>query len=486
MTIDIAILENCFNNFSDLILSEEGSQFKTFKSSKYINKTEHYKYSVYEEARENLGNTWWRPETIGTGGIQKKVSDAIKSKVNHNNQVVNNNLIDWRIKDSFSKRPVNSSLERTFFNFYKSKIKDSEAFDQFISEGLSYQLIAYLCFIKDINRFMPISQARFDDIFVMLGVDFNTSGNVSWENYSTYNDLIKQTRSFLRTKDINTTLLDAHSFLWIIGNQMSEVNRTSLTKALTSQVRIIENERKEVNAKPNISEKLSINDWVEILKDKGLTKEFDLSVFQTLYSFTEHKASAGDVAKILNKTHSPINLEIGRYAKRIATKYDIDITARSNEEFKYWDLYFNGWDEGTKFIWQLRPEIVKALEIAGLTGVETYPDELAPASIETLYEGSKRTVIVNSYERNSKARRLCIDHWKAACAVCEFDFEKMYGEIGKGFIHVHHLNLISQVGETYQVDPIKDLIPVCPNCHSMLHRKEPPYEIDQLKMLINR
>ena len=148
-------------------------------------------------------------------------------------------------------------------------------------------------------------------------------------------------------------------------------------------------------------------------------------------------------------------------------------------------MFFNGWDEGTKFVWQLRPELVEALVASGLTGDEIYPDELPPENTEELFEGLKRTVTVNSYERNSKARQLCVKHWKAVCAVCTFDFEKTYGEIGKGFIHVHHLTPVSQIGKAYQVDPINDLIPVCPNCHSMLHRQEPPLTIDELKTLLN-
>lgn len=109
-------------------------------------------------------------------------------------------------------------------------------------------------------------------------------------------------------------------------------------------------------------------------------------------------------------------------------------------------------------------------------------EKLIKESTEELFEGVKKTVTVNSYERNPKARQLCVKYWKAICAVCEIDFEKTYGKIGKGFIHVHHLTPVSLIGETYQVDPIKDLIPVCPNCHSMLHKCEPPLTIEELKM----
>ena len=84
-------------------------------------------------------------------------------------------------------------------------------------------------------------------------------------------------------------------------------------------------------------------------------------------------------------------------------------------------------------------------------------------------------------ERNPYARGVCIKHYGYICFVCVFDFEKRFGELGKNFIHVHHLTQVATVGKTYEVDPIKDLRPVCPNCHAMLHRQNPPLTIEELK-----
>jgi len=369
MVVEIETLSKLFVEFTDFIKNSSGEDFQTFATSKYLINNENYKYKVYDEARESLGNTRWKPEDIGTGKIQKAVNTSIKTRVNHNFQMVDNNLIDWRKKDDFSKRAVDGALEKTIFDFYKSKSRDNEAFDLFLSEGLNYQFIAYLFFIKDCNRFLPISQERFDKIFEKIGVlDFKTRNNSSWENYSEYCNIIRQVRDYLRTKDKNATLLDAHSFLWILGNQMQR-NPIVVSLAPIRQVEIQKN--------------------IEILK----TIEPD-----------EH----------------------------------------------------------------------------------LFPDELPVEILEELFEGVKRTVIVNLYERNPKARKQCIEHWKAICAVCRFDFEDFYGEIGKGFIHVHHLTPVSQIGELYQVDPINDLIPVCPNCHSMIHRYEPPLTVDELKIAIKR
>ncbi len=102
-----------------------------------------------------------------------------------------------------------------------------------------------------------------------------------------------------------------------------------------------------------------------------------------------------------------------------------------------------------------------------------------------MFEGASETVSVNVYERNTAARNKCIQHHGAVCCVCNFDFERVYGEIGIGFIHVHHIVPLHQIGESYVVDPIKDLRPVCPNCHAMLHRKNEVMTVDTLKKLIN-
>ncbi len=110
---------------------------------------------------------------------------------------------------------------------------------------------------------------------------------------------------------------------------------------------------------------------------------------------------------------------------------------------------------------------------------QEFPNELPDP--DSVTEGAKQTVTVNRYERNATARLKCIDEWGVACVVCGFDFERMYGDRGAGFIHVHHLKPLSEIGKTYQLDPIKDLRPVCPNCHAMLHKTVPAISIEALK-----
>jgi 5-methylcytosine-specific restriction protein A len=115
-------------------------------------------------------------------------------------------------------------------------------------------------------------------------------------------------------------------------------------------------------------------------------------------------------------------------------------------------------------------------------GRPLFPDEVAEP--ERFFEGATLRVPVNVYERNPAARAACIAHYGAKCQVCDFDFGECYGEIGEGFIHVHHLKLLSEIGQEYEVNPIDDLRPVCPNCHAMLHQRSPPLTIEELKRRI--
>ncbi len=91
---------------------------------------------------------------------------------------------------------------------------------------------------------------------------------------------------------------------------------------------------------------------------------------------------------------------------------------------------------------------------------------------DEIIEGAKKSIIVNRYERDPEARRQCIEAHGCQCCICGLDFVETYGKVGEGFIHVHHIVPLSSIGEEYIVDPINDLIPVCPNCHAMLHRLE--------------
>jgi len=118
------------------------------------------------------------------------------------------------------------------------------------------------------------------------------------------------------------------------------------------------------------------------------------------------------------------------------------------------------------------------------------PEEVIENEVVLLKEGTKSKIIVNAYERNSQARDKCLSHYKKKnggaikCEICGFDFGKIYGEQFSDKIHVHHLLELSAIGEEYVVDPINDLLPICPNCHLIAHSRTPAYKPKEIKEML--
>ncbi len=108
---------------------------------------------------------------------------------------------------------------------------------------------------------------------------------------------------------------------------------------------------------------------------------------------------------------------------------------------------------------------------------------LLPEEVDTpkqYKEGSTKTVTINAYERNPEARKKCLQHHGYECSVCSFNFEDFYGAMGRNYIHVHHVVPLSKIKSEYELDPINDLVPICPNCHAMIHKTQDTLTVEQL------
>lgn len=112
-----------------------------------------------------------------------------------------------------------------------------------------------------------------------------------------------------------------------------------------------------------------------------------------------------------------------------------------------------------------------------------------PAGNERLpaFRQERHTVVVhmNAYENNPEARAICIAHHGSRCRVCSMDFKRTYGAIGEGYIQVHHVPPEGGATDAYVLDPVMDLVPVCANCHAMLHRgREKPRSVEELRRVL--
>lgn len=232
---------------------------------------------------------------------------------------------------------------------------------------------------------------------------------------------------------------------------------------------------------------------VDIDIDYDLALARCASTFTTLQSdllaalATKDAVAAGLIAPLLGlEHHAQLNLAISGIAKKLARAVGIEPPKRADGSNRWWQIVATGRDQGGRFYWMMRPALREAVVRLGLlpdTG-ELYPEVVGDHG-PPLMEGTMSRIVVNAYERNPVARRRCIEHHGSSCTVCGFDFGAFYGPITAGVIHVHHLRPVSsEPGESRVVDPIEDLRPVCPNCHVVLHRREPPLSIDEARALV--
>lgn len=140
----------------------------------------------------------------------------------------------------------------------------------------------------------------------------------------------------------------------------------------------------------------------------------------------------------------------------------------------------------------VKPEVVDELEAVWsdfLTSQNIRHDRFFPVdngSQKTFTEGQPNIVLLTKYERNQDAREACLKQYGYTCSICGFNFEDFYGPVGKELIHIHHLIKVADFKNEHDIDPINDLRPVCPNCHSVIHKRKIPYSIDEVKEFIKQ
>ena len=230
---------------------------------------------------------------------------------------------------------------------------------------------------------------------------------------------------------------------------------------------------------------------LELLNTGKLTAP-RLKMLQVQYATEDHDLTAAQLSLLMGwQGHGLANLNYGKLGGLFAPFFSSVPAHYHDGRPMYFSLLSSWWHDGNYYHWTMRPALAQALEELGLVGqaeqtldvLEPEFGELPPRpnSLHPYPEGATRQVLVNAYERNHTAREACIAYHGPICAVCDSDLEEFYGPIAYGFTHVHHLKPLSEVGERYSVDPEKDLVPACPNCHAMLHRRQPPLTVEELR-----
>lgn len=207
------------------------------------------------------------------------------------------------------------------------------------------------------------------------------------------------------------------------------------------------------------------------------------------YHAPNHAITATQLAELVHyNNHGPVNLHYPTIGRRIAKKLGKLPEQRQNGTYRWWNVLSTGIPAGKDgWLWIMRPELALALEELELVTVEerSIPEEVEETEKGHL-EGAVRLITVNAYERNTTARNRCVAYHKPKCSICGFDFGIVYGEKLTGYIHVHHLRPLSEIKSEYIVDPIKDLRPVCPNCHAVIHSRKPAYTIEEVQAMLQK
>lgn len=102
------------------------------------------------------------------------------------------------------------------------------------------------------------------------------------------------------------------------------------------------------------------------------------------------------------------------------------------------------------------------------------------------WEGSIKRISVNRYERDPAAREACLRRFGYRCAACGMSFGEWYGKEVEWLIHVHHVVPLSEIREGYSPDPEHDLVPICPNCHAVIHTLGPSTTVEDIREMLRR
>lgn len=219
--LDLIVLRALADKFTDYVHEQDNNSvpISFIESKGVLAREEGYKEKLFDKAQTILRSDEWKESWIGTGEIRDRIFRVMD---------ISANLINFNTKNDFKKHfertgnQVDPDTERIIYEIYKGN-DDKHAFERAIKEfGAKYPILAYLFFVKDKTKYLPASPNNFDRCFAQMNVNFKMSFNCSWDNYSEFISIIRETQEELpKLMDIahELSLLDAHSFVWMIGEE---------------------------------------------------------------------------------------------------------------------------------------------------------------------------------------------------------------------------------------------------------------------------
>lgn len=217
-----------FARFKFLIEAYGGKPFESFDTG-IAASWERYKPKLRDIALEKLDSEAWIESDIGSGKILDSAIAAIELDSKDGQA---NNLVFWQNRyghntrdhcvliDARSGGQLRLQIEKHLFLLFQDSAEEGKCFEALAEiTGRKYPLMAYFFFLKDMDRFVPISPSNFDKAFDELAIGIKTRGQCNWQNYSKFVSTIARVRSALAVElpDQDISLLDAHSFCWLLA-----------------------------------------------------------------------------------------------------------------------------------------------------------------------------------------------------------------------------------------------------------------------------
>ena len=221
MAINSDILIPYMNEYKNyLSLQNIGQDIRTLNNNK-----EEYKRTIAKKAAEILHSESWQEADIGKGTIAMHSIKAVHRNIN---------LVGrFQVSEFTNKVKENYYIsERILYNLFHDH-KEQESFEEICGLfGRKYDLVAYLFFISNPGKYLPLRSSIFDDVFRKIGIDLRTSGRCSWNNYQEYLTTVAAVRDVMKVyyqiEDVD--LLDAHSFLWTLKQIVLDINNDKTVK----------------------------------------------------------------------------------------------------------------------------------------------------------------------------------------------------------------------------------------------------------------
>lgn len=227
--IDWAVFVNAYRRFQERFTIVSGRAFAGFDDGLMAD-LEGYKPRLRDHALRLLAPQTWTEAQIGTGEIVERAISAIEIDTKAVGKA--NNLVFWGngpkyrelehlvLLEAKNDRRAAGRIERLLFSLYRSEGDEEAIFDDLSAlSGGKYRFLAYLFFLKDSDRFMPISPRKFDKAFADIGIGLKTVSQCRWRNYQAFNATLDQLRPLIAqaAKLPNVRLIDAHSYCYTLA-----------------------------------------------------------------------------------------------------------------------------------------------------------------------------------------------------------------------------------------------------------------------------